>query len=125
VALLDRGQAALLRRQKQAAGRDIIYSRGSEAITLTVWIGDNAAFSRTEEPAATVSWNERDYLFDAADLVMAGQQTTPKKGNRITETIDGQDVAYELRPRDAEPAWRYSDPMRTTIRVHLIRVKAI
>src|SRR6185437_7245272 len=88
--LLDRGQAALVRRQKQAIGRRVVYTRGDSGVMLEAWLGNTLFARNTEEPGASVVWGERDYLFLAADLVIDGRMTLPMLGDRIIETIDGR-----------------------------------
>lgn len=119
--LLDRGQAALNRRQKQAAGRVVTYSRGTEAVTLTAWIGSTAYTRTTDDPGASVVWSDRDYLFAAADLRIGGRQVTPEKDDRITEVVDGAEVVFEVSTAPGEPPYRFSDQTRTTYRVHTKR----
>jgi hypothetical protein len=150
MALLDRGQATLVRRMKDSAGRDVVYTRTFQdpqsmpvptrvSITLTAWIG-NSLFSRTQsDPGAAVTWGDRDYLIAAADLVLANLSpltmpppalsdpmlTVPRIGDRIAEVIAGVPTTFEVMPTDnGEPPWRYSDQMRTTVRLHVKRVTA-
>src|SRR6185437_6290915 len=119
--LLHRCQAALVRRQKQAIGRRVVYTRGDSGVMLEAWLGNTLFARNTEEPGASVVWGERDYLFLAADLVIDGRMTLPMLGDRIIETIDGEEVQFELQTATGEPPWRFSDSMRTTIRVNTKR----
>ena len=43
--LLDDGAAALIARKKESDGRQVTYTRGIEAITITAWLG-NTLFAR-------------------------------------------------------------------------------
>jgi hypothetical protein len=74
------------------------------------------------QPGPAVAWGERDYLIPVASLVIAGGPTTPKRGDRVTETIDGAPVTFELQTPPGEPEWRFSDQTRTVYRVHVKRV---
>jgi hypothetical protein len=60
----------------------------------------------------------RDYLIDTADLVLAGEQALPAKGDRIEEIDASKKHTYEVLPLGGEQHWRYSDPYRRTLRIH-------
>lgn len=124
--LLSTGQATLNRVLKADAGQAVTYSRKVHATTYTVSLtarpAAGTAAVAAESGLAVVS-AERDWLVEAADLVLNGAATTPHKGDRIT---DADGTAWELTPVVAgEPAWRFSDPQtRTLYRVHTKRVSA-
>lgn len=111
----------MIRRKKQADGRSVTYTRGDSSLSLTAWLG-RTLFSRLASPGvggAAVEWGDRDYLVAVADLTLG----EPALGDRITETINGTAVVFEvLTPDTGEPAWRYSDPTRTVWRIHTKRV---
>lgn len=122
--LMARGMAAHIRRKKQTDGRTVTYSRGREAITLIVW--PDAAESRrlTLDPVDTaVNVSDRTYVFAAADLVMGGTTVLPEKDDRITETINGEELAFELRVTPDNPGWNHFDNTRTMLIVRMKRVK--
>ncbi|MBY0513079.1 MAG: hypothetical protein K2P78_04110 [Gemmataceae bacterium] len=119
--LLDRGTDFLMRSLEASAAVDggVTYTRGSESVRLAAWVG-RTVFRRTQnDPGAAVIFGERDYLFRAADLIVGGQVTTPKKGDSITE---GQTVYMLVTPDGDEPVWRWSDQLKGMIRVHCKRV---
>mgnify|MGYP000511424066 CR=1 FL=1 len=58
------------------------------------------------------------YLIAAADLVLSGVQTLPQRGDRVVETAGDQQLTHEVIAPGQEPCWRYSDPYRTTLRIH-------
>lgn len=108
---------------KQSAGRTVTYTRGAQSVQLTAWVGNTLFARQTDEPGASVVWGERDYLFAVADLVLGGVAAVPMKGDRITETIDGAALTFELMTPTGEPVWRYADQTRQVARVHTKRVK--
>lgn len=120
----DAGQAALIRRQKAARGVSATYTRGSTAVPLVVWDGRTLFSRQPKEPGgAAAVWGDRDYLFAVSDLVAAGIPGTPQLGDRVTETIGGTAVTFEITtPDTGEPAVRFSDQTRTVWRVHTKRV---
>ncbi len=122
MSLLSRGQAALVARQQVAAtsGNAIRYTRGAVSVDLTgkAWVG-RTVFASNLDGGARVEWGDRDYLIPVADLAMG----SPQMGDRVTETIGGVDVVFEVQtPDTGEPAERFSDQGRTVYRVHTKQV---
>lgn len=101
-----------------AAGVSVTYTRGATSIALTAVVG-RVAYRVDAEGGRRVELGDRDYLITAADLTFG----TPRVGDRVTETIDGAAVVFELQDTDTgEPCWRWSDPQRTEYRCHVKRV---
>lgn len=125
--LLQRGQAALIRRQKQADGRTVTYQRGAERWTLTAWTGKQLfAREATDVNGATVVHGEADYLFAVADARAAGLPLPPAEGDRITDptvldATTGAGKVFELATPTGESCWRWADNDHTTVRVHCRR----
>ncbi len=121
--LMSRGADALVRRMKAAAGVSVTYTRGVTSAALTPWVG-RTLFARqpTDPGGAAAVWGDRDYLLAVADLAAAGF-AAPQKGDRLTETIAGTPVTFEVTtPDTGEPAWRYADQTRAIYRLHVKRV---
>ena len=101
--------------------RPVAYVRDGESVTLQATVGrtvfqvarDYGLFERTES---------RDYLVSAAELQLQGNPVLPSRGDTIRET-DGDSVhIYEVMAPGNEPAWRWSDAYRKTLRIHTKRV---
>jgi len=121
--LMARGATALVTRMKAAAGVSVTYTRGASSAALTPWVG-RTLFARqpTDPGGAAAVWGDRDYLLAAADLTAAGFGL-PQKGDRLTETLAGAPVTFEVvTPDTGEPAWRYADQTRLIYRLHVKRV---
>lgn len=120
--LRSRGRAALIRRQKVAAGVEVTYVRGAVQIEgLTAWVGRTRFAQSAPLPGgASLIWGDRDYLIAVGDLTLG----EPAEGDRIEETIEGVACVFEcMVPDTGEPAWRYSDSSRTLYRLHMKQVK--
>ena len=100
------------------AGVEVIYQRGSDWVKLLAVQGQSKfriggvetfALSRT-----------RDWILRAEDLVLAGQQTEPRRGDTITVDVGNKRLTYSVtRPDDAkEQPFRYVDHAGMYIRVH-------
>lgn len=120
--LAERGQRALIARQKAAAGETVTYRRGAETATLTAWRG-KTAFSRSapEPGGASLIWGDLDWMIAVEDLVLGDKRTRPREGDRIIATdADGTEIVFEIQPTaTGEPAFRYSDPLRLVWRIHV------
>jgi hypothetical protein len=115
--LLDKGSAWLEGQRKKHATREVTYSRGVQSVVVKATIG-RTLFEQDDGAGVIVRMQVRDYLIDTADLVLAGEQTLPAKGDRIEEIDAGQKHTYEVLPLGGEQHWRYSDPYRRTLRIH-------
>lgn len=123
--LMARGMAFVGEKLATAAGVSVTYQRANVSATLTVVPGDQQAVAVRlgQVPQGSSSWMERDYLIDAADFAAAGFDGTPALGDRITETLAGESVTFELmRPSGGGQPWNWSEPERLTYRVHAKRV---
>lgn len=107
---------AAFRAAKQVAGVPVTYRRGSDSVTLSAVVGQTPV-EREDGAGTTVRSVVRDYLIDAADLVLSGQHVTPQRGDRIEEASGH---VYEVMPAisKSELPWRYSGPGRDVYRVH-------
>lgn len=110
---------AALAARDQLAGRLITIRDGDESVELRATTGESQ-FSHESSDALTTKLRTRDYLFAAADLILAAEVTEPAAGMEIDDTEeDGTATKWEIyAPGGSEPAWRYSDSHRTRIRVH-------
>jgi len=119
VGMLADGQAALIARQQAAAGAPLTYARGAQTLAVTGWAG-RQVYSSQLEGGRRLEYGERDYLVAVADLVALGD---PAIGDRITETINGAAVVFEVAtPTNGEPHARYSDQTRLLWRIHVKQV---
>lgn len=113
---------------KAMAGRQIVYQRTTAgvlaAVNLTAWPG-KSEFEVATNDGVAVSTADRCYLFAAADLYIGGANVLPEKGDRIIETIDGQDATFELMLDKSRPVWEFNDLTRTILRVWVKRVRPL
>jgi len=115
--LLTRGSELIDRMRRAHLSRTVVYRRGDDSAEVAATVG-STAFERADEYGVMHRIESRDFLIAAADLVLAGTATLPKPGDRITETSDTTVHEYEVMAPGGEPAWRYSDPQRLTLRIH-------
>lgn len=122
MSLSSRAKSFLGRAMKDTFPAEITYTRGAETITITASVG-RTVFASQQDGKARVEFGEIDLVIDSADLVLGGVKSEPARGDRVGITLDGTAMTLELMiPQTREPAWRYSDPERKRIRLHLKRV---
>jgi hypothetical protein len=123
--LLQRGAMFLEDQRHRHMTRPVVYQRGAESVEAQATVG-RTVFEQTDQFGIVHRTESRDYLIRAADLVLAGERTLPKVGDRVRETLEDRALIYEvMAPGTAsggggggEPPFRFSDPERITLRVH-------
>lgn len=100
------------------ASAQVTYSRGNTTATVSAVVG-KSEYQQDDGAGALVRSQVRDYLIRTADLTGSAIAGLPKSGDRIT---DGDDV-YEVVSLGPGPAWRYSDSLRHTLRIHVRQIK--
>jgi hypothetical protein len=113
--LLRQGSQWLEQMRTTHCSSPVTYRRGEEEHEV------NATFGRTEYEVAddyglTVGAQVTDFLLLAVDFPF----NEPQPGDRIV--ADG--VVYEVLSLAGQGHWRWSDPYRTTMRVHAKEVGA-
>ena len=124
--LLAHGATWLADQRKRFLTRTVTYQRTSGGVTTSVDLPatvGRTVFRFDSAYGPSIRSVSRDVLITAADLVLDGQLTEPKRGDRIRETAGPVIHVHEVMgPGGAsggdEPDWRYSDNERTTFRIH-------
>jgi hypothetical protein len=116
--LLQTGLTWLAGRLHEQVSRPVTYERGADSVVLQATPG-KTEFEQTDAQGFRMVSEVRDWLIPATDLVLAGIVTLPERGDRIRET-DGDTVhVYEVVPVGGAPPYRFTDPYRTLLRVHV------
>ena len=115
--LLETASAWLDGMRTKHASRPVTYQRGQATAVVSAGIG-RTTFQVDNGTGVVETFESRDFLILAADLVLGGQLTLPQAGDRIREQADGATYIYEVLAPGNAPAWRFSDPYRRTLRIH-------
>lgn len=122
--LLRDGMVWLNATMREHVAQTVVYQRGADSVTLRATIGRSEGETE-KEYGAREHWESKDFLISSAALVIGGVVVAPAEHDRVIETISDQYgealfiVTHEvLPPSNEEPAWRYSDEHRQTLRVH-------
>lgn len=104
-------------KMKTHAGRDIVYQRGESSQ------GMKARFARIdtsidESSGVDVRAADQDWLIDAVDLVLDGNEVAPRPGDRITDGDLSDGKVYEVAKISGMDVWRWSDPYQKTYHIH-------
>ena len=115
--LLEQGAAWLDDQRVQHMSRTVTYCRGDDSVDVQATIGQTL-FEVDNGTGVLEKTESRDFLISTAELVLAGEEALPLRGDRIRETDAAQVFVYEVMAPGREPHWRYSDPYRNTLRIH-------
>ena len=99
----------------------VVYHRGGDSVEVTATIG-RTEFEIESEFGVHEKVESRDFLVPAAELVLAGAWTLPKRGDLIHETMGTTVFVYEVMAPGKEPHFRYSDAFRRPLRIHTRQV---
>ena len=109
--LLKQGSDWLEDQRHRHLSRTVTYRRGAVSVELSATVG-RTTFEIDSGTGFLERIESRDYL------VLGGQATLPERGDLIVETDGSAVFSYEVTAPGTEPAWRYSDPYRKTLRIH-------
>ena len=119
----------------------VVYARPSTELSVAIadaGLGQTTVEYENDDDTVVRDDTLADFLIAVDDLVFDDVRSTPAEGDRITVKIqhdDGDPHAAEgtahvetavfevCRPPNGELAWRYTDPFRTTYRIHAKRVR--
>lgn len=111
-----------LRSINTAAGVDITYIRGESSISIKAVVGRSPQ-TTSEEGALVIDIDSRPYMVMVEDLVIDDAETVPMRGDQIQETIDGEDLLFEVLPMPGKQESQYSDAGRTQFRINTKRIE--
>lgn len=115
---LQQGLAWLTDRLQQFASRPVTYRRGAAAVVVSATAGRTTGES-TDSQGLRIQTEVRDWLIPTASLVLEGSPVLPERGDRIEESTGREIVVFEVVPLGSEPPYRYCDPCRTLLRIHV------
>lgn len=115
--LMSRAAEFVARKLAASVSRPVTYVRGSDSVALDATVGRSAF--EVDDGHGVVRFETRDYVVRMDALVLGGQATQPRRGDRIEEDAgNGTAVAYEVVNVAGSPEWRPCDSSRVLIRIH-------
>jgi hypothetical protein len=104
---------------KQLRGVTVSITRGASTTTgVTATIGFTAEDNYDDDAGFTFHTKMRDYLINVAEYKIDGVVVVPSRHDRITETIQGASVTFEVLQDQNESEADFDDRDRTYWRVH-------
>ena len=116
--MLRAGQGWLANHLKAHASCTVVYLRGANQTSVTAIVGRTLMKLEDGYGGVHMQWTDRDFLVPPEELVLAGSQILPERGDTIRETDNGKVYIYEVNAPGSEPPWRWSDPHRRLLRIH-------
>ena len=116
--MLRAGQEWLANQLKTHASSTVVYLRGLNQTSVMAIIGRTLMKLEDGYGGVHMQWIDRDFLIAPSDLVLAGLQVLPERGDTIRESLDGKVYIYEVNAPGSEPPWRWSDPHQKLLRIH-------
>ena len=123
--LLETGQAWLADQLKTHASRQVVYQRGPQQVAVQATIGRTLLKLDDDYGGIRMEWTDRDFLIQAADLVLGAETITPERGDLVKETVGPLMTTYEVAAYGGEPPWRTSDPFGVVLRIHTKRIESV
>lgn len=113
--MIAAGAAYLAARLKSAASSSVAYVRGTSSGVVRATVA-KSMFQTADANGIVESWESRDFIVAVADLPFG----EPRRGDKIVETLNGNNVTYEVTSPRGVPIFHYGDSFRNTVRVHTV-----
>lgn len=118
--LLKSGAAWLNATRAAKLASNVTYRRGGSGsgFTLAGTVGRTEA-DQVVDGELVSSGGIRDYIFSTSSFVTSSVFNPPEARDTV-EDADG--LMWQVAEIGGEPAWRYSDAHKNSIRVHVIKI---
>ena len=103
--------------RKSHLSETVGYSRLGVQVIIEATRG-STGYEVFDDNGTAVRSRSTDFIFTAADLILSGSVTLPKRRDRIVITIATAVSTYEVLDLGAAGHFRPADPFGTTLRVH-------
>lgn len=121
--LLQNAAAWLGSKLQTAGGRLITYQRAGTSSGTISGVCSKVEYDvldQNEGVITTVAFD--DWMFTASELKISGTVITPRIGDQISETLNGNTITYEVLPIDKRPCFEFADSSGILLTVHTKRV---
>ena len=114
--IVETGAAWLDGMRKENLSRLVTYVRGDRSVEIAATVG-KTTFPVDNGTAVPLSFETRDYIVSAADLVLGGERVLPERGDRVRDEICGVVHVYEVMAPGRENHYRLSGPEQNILRI--------
>lgn len=99
--------------RRQHLARWVSYTQAGVSAPCIATVSQSAVETQTEM-GVIERWESRDYIISIADLPV----DVPRRGDRISETLNSATVVYEVAAPRGASVWAWADSERTAYRIH-------
>jgi hypothetical protein len=103
---------------KTNLGTSITIIRGLQSITVIGTLASQVMRTSDREGNAKVERPDADAVLTASDYNFGAGQVEPAAGDIFQVTYGAVTKQFRAMALGSEPAWRYTDPYQTMVRVH-------
>lgn len=116
--LIDSGASWLAGVQKAHAAVTVAYHRGSESVAVDATRG-STEFEVNDDRGHMTRVESHDWMIDAVDLVLDGEQIEPDRGDTIRLILGGETHLYQVSAfAVGGVVWSWWDRGRRRYRIH-------
>lgn len=110
--------AAMQSTLRSSHGLAVTYRRGDASVSVTAVLGQT--LFRLDRELGTERIVAKDYLIQAAALILDGAVVLPKRGDTISELRGATTYTHTVSAPGDEPCYSFSGTGRSQLRVHTI-----
>ncbi len=114
--LIARGAAWHRSQCASFASRTVTYTRNGSTVDVDATPG-RTTWDVADSDGLQQTWESRDFIITAADLVLGGNALLPERGDTITDVQDGTTYIYQVLAPGDVPPWRHT-ASRLGLRIH-------
>lgn len=103
------------------AGVSIAYQRGPNSVSITGTVSQHV-YEVVDAEGFGITALSRDYIVQAADLVLSGAEIAPRAGDRITETIRDTSQTFEVMAIGQLKEYEPVDTDGTMLKIHTKKI---
>lgn len=119
--MLQDGLAWLAGQLAQHAAEEVEYFRGAERIVLLA-VPAEVEIETLDGAGLLVVARATDFLVRTEDLLLGGEASEPRAGDRIRRSVGVRLVTYEAMPLGPKSHFEAADPYRIQWRIHTKQV---
>ena len=120
--MLEDASTWLRDQRRTHLSESVVYKRGVVTATISNATPGQTVGDTDEQTGLRMRVFRKDWLIDAADLVLSGSATEPQTGDRIEHTISGTTYVWEVAESPGGTPWRWHDRWMKTYRIACVEV---
>ena len=99
--ILQSGAVWLAGQLQSHAGQTVTYRRGAESVEITATVGQSE-YMADDVAGFHGSFVSQDWIIPHSVLVLSEEQITPRRGDTVERTVNGEVETYEVLPPSAD-----------------------